>query len=104
MATLKFNGNATHTLGVELELGIVDATTLSLTSRSDAILDGLESHDSQCFKHELVQSCVEVISGVCDCVGTVRSDLSGKLDRLNHAADNADARLWWGGTHPFSMW
>ncbi|TWT89556.1 carboxylate-amine ligase [Neorhodopirellula pilleata] len=104
MATFKFNGNATHTLGVELELGIVDATTLALSSQSDAILDGLRSHDPLCFKHELVQSCVEVISGVCDHVGEVRDDLSGKLNQLNQAADNAGTRLWWGGTHPFSMW
>jgi carboxylate-amine ligase len=104
MAKLQFKGNATHTLGVELELGIVDATTMSLTSQSNAILASLQSLDPPCFKHELVQSCVEVNSGVCDSVDAVRSDLSGKLDLLNQAAENAGTRLWWGGTHPFSMW
>ncbi|GAB5401908.1 MAG: glutamate--cysteine ligase [Aureliella sp.] len=106
MAKLSFNGNDSHSIGVELELGIVDAQSLELTSSSNAILNHLSksTDDVSCFKHELVQSCVEVISGVCTDLSGIRSDLDGKLRLLQSAAENSGARLWWGGTHPFSLW
>ena len=34
-----FNGNPTHTLGVEVELQLVDAETLALSSSVQQILD-----------------------------------------------------------------
>ncbi len=106
MAKLSFNGNDSQTIGVELELGIVDAQSLELSSSSNEILTQLSetSTDSSCFKHELVQSCVEVISGVCTDLPGIRDDLGGKLQLLQSAASNAGTRLWWGGTHPFSLW
>jgi carboxylate-amine ligase len=52
----------------------------------------------------LVQSCVEVISGVCGTVSEIKEDLGGKLDCLRKATEAAGTKLWWGGTHPFSYW
>ncbi len=55
-------------------------------------------------KHELMQSCIEVISGVCDDVSDAREDLAVKLRLVEQAADVEGMRLWWGATHPFSLW
>ena len=104
MAKLEFASNAMHTVGVELELGVVDAETQRLTSGSGELLARLPDNANGEFKHELVQSCVEVISGVCVRVSDARSDLATKLQQLEQVADNAGMRLWWGGTHPFSLW
>ncbi|HBE71917.1 MAG TPA: glutamate--cysteine ligase [Planctomycetaceae bacterium] len=106
MAKLSFNGNTSQTLGVELELGIIDENTLDLTSASNQILERLQetAPESNCYKHELVQSCVEVISGVCSNVGEIQDDLGGKLVHLREAAGHCGAKLWWAGTHPFSFW
>lgn len=104
MAKLHFNGNDSQSIGVELELGIVDCQSFQLTSGSNQILERLGGDSAPHFKHELVQSCVEVISGVCSTVGGIRDDLAPKISQLNHAAGESGMRVWWGGTHPFSLW
>ena len=104
MTKLQFNRNESHTLGVELELGIVDAETQALSSGCKILLDQLDSNTREQIKPELMQSCVEVISGVCRTVGDARGDLSEKLRPVERAADASGLGLWWGATHPFSLW
>ncbi|TWU63443.1 YbdK family carboxylate-amine ligase [Crateriforma conspicua] len=104
MAKLSFNGNETHSIGVELELGIVDCETCALASRSSDVLKKLETSEPDCFKHELAQSCVEVITGVCETVSDATVDLRHKTDVLASTAQSCGLKLWWGGTHPFSLW
>ncbi len=104
MAKLDFTSNETHTIGVELELGVIDGETQQLTSGSDALLEQIPDEARGEFKHELIQSCVEIISGVNRQVSETRSDLAAKLRLLESAADATGLRLWWGGTHPFSLW
>jgi carboxylate-amine ligase len=104
MAKLQFHSNATPTIGVELELGIVDANTYQLVSGCSDILRRLPSELESVVKHELMQCCVEVISGVCTSVPDARADLAGKLRYVEQAADAEGMRLWWGATHPFGLW
>ena len=104
MAKLDFTSNETHTIGVELELGVIEGETHQLTSGSDALLEQIPGEDRGEFKHELVQSCVEIISGVNRQVSETRADLAAKLRLLESAAESTGLRLWWGGTHPFSLW
>ncbi len=104
MSKLNFKSNDKQTIGVELELGIVDASSYQLVSGSCELLEQLpeELHDT--VKHELMQCVVEVISGVCDSVADARTDLEGKLRHVEQAADSLGMRLFWGATHPFSRW
>jgi carboxylate-amine ligase len=51
-----------------------------------------------------MQCCVEVITDVCDGVEAVKADLSGKLVEVERACDELGVGLWWGSTHPFSLW
>lgn len=104
MAKLEFNSNPTHTIGVELELGIVDAESQELVSGCGQLMDRLPPDLHREIKHELMQSCIEVISGVCGNVAEARTDLSQKLRFVEQAADAEGMRLWWGATHPFSLW
>ena len=104
MAKLEFKSNSSHTVGVEIELGIVDAETQQLVSGCGQLLERLPSHLHKEIKHELMQCCVEVISGVCRSVAEARTDLEGKLRMVEQAADAEGMRLWWGATHPFSRW
>lgn len=104
MSKLSFHSNATHSLGVELEFGIVDSESFALSCRSDELLGALPSDVAECCKHELMQSCIEVISGVCDDVAMARTDVAGKLVAVQSAADQLGLHLWWGATHPFSSW
>ncbi len=104
MAKLQFTPNAKHTVGVELELGIVDATSQQLVSGCSDLLRRLPDDMGAEVKHELMQCCVEVISGVCGTVSEARDDLEGKLRQVEQAADSLGMRLWWGSTHPFGLW
>jgi carboxylate-amine ligase len=99
-----FRKRISPSLGVELELQIVDDGTLALQPGIDAILDGLPGGLEDSVKHEFHACCVEVSTSVCGSVGEVRRDLGVKLAGM---ADNAARRgllLAWGGTHPFSHW
>ena len=104
MAKLEFTPNASPTIGVELELGIVDATTFQLESGCSRMIERLPVEVANAVKHELMQCCVEVISGVCHTVGDARGDLSAKLRQVEQAADAEGLKLWWGATHPFGLW
>lgn len=103
MRKLKFNHNTQPTLGIELELGLVDARTLGLSSSIHHVLDILDSSEKE-FKPELMQCCVEINTGVCEGVAEAEEDLRGKLLRMEEVTDQLGLRLWWGGTYPFSLW
>ena len=102
MGKLAFHSNDRPTIGIELELGIVDAQTMSLTSAIQPLIELLPEKRRIDFKPELMQCCIEVISGVCDTVADAETDLTEKLVLLEQAADQLNLGLWWGATHPFS--
>tara|TARA_B100000686_G_scaffold221000_1_gene228110 strand:+ start:408 stop:1535 length:1128 start_codon:yes stop_codon:yes gene_type:complete len=102
MGKLEFHSNDRPTIGIELELGIVDAQTMSLTSAIQPLIELLPEKRRIDFKPELMQCCIEVISGVCDTVADAETDLTEKLVLLEQAADQLNLGLWWGATHPFS--
>jgi carboxylate-amine ligase len=101
--TLPFHANDHPTLGVELELQLVDAESFALKSAILQLLDKV-GHDQVWLKPELMQSYVEINTDVCQDVSEVRADLSAKLDRLYAAAKATDTRILWAGSHPFSNW
>ena len=104
MAKLAFNSNASHTLGVELEFGLIDSETGALTSAIQPLLGRLPEPIRNWCKPELMQCCVEVITDVCGDVDAVKADLTGKIILVEQAADELGVGLWWGSTHPFSRW
>jgi carboxylate-amine ligase len=104
MAKLQFTANATPTIGVELELGITDAESFGLVSGSDQLRERIPNQLDSVIKPELMQCCIEVISGVCKDVPEARADLVGKLAIVQQAADASGLSLWWGATHPFGLW
>ncbi len=104
MTKLEFTANQTHSIGVELELAIVDNSSQQLVSGITDLLDRMAIANKTAVKPELMQCVVEVISGVCNDVSEAREDLSGKLRHVEQAADAEGMRLFWGATHPFSLW
>ena len=104
MSKLSFNSNSSPTLGVELELGLVSADTLALTSAVQDVLARLTALPKDSAKPELMQSCIEINTGICEQVSDAESDLRGKLVIVERVLDDLGLRLWWGATHPFSHW
>ncbi len=104
MDKLSFQTNEFPTLGLELELGLVDGQSMELASAYHLIADQLHGALGEQLKPELMQSVVEINTGVCRSVDEAEQDLREKLLQVEAAADNAGLRLWWGATHPFSLW
>ncbi len=101
---IQFNASPKHTLGVEIELGVVDRDTLGLVPRAAGILENVPEHWSDCVKPEFMQGYLEFNTGVCNTVEDVRRDLSEKLEWGYEEAAKSNSTFLWSGTHPFSRW
>ncbi len=104
MAKLTFTQNDAPTVGIEVELGLVDAETLALTSSINQLLEKLPEEARDSYKPELMQCFIEVNTCVCHTIDQAKNDLIEKLRVLEMAADSIGVNLWWGATHPFSRW
>ena len=65
MPTLEFTRNESPTIGVEIELQLVDAETLSLSSSIEKVIAGLPPELADRVKPELMQCYMEINTGVC---------------------------------------
>lgn len=92
------------TLGVELELQIVDAEQFYLRNDIEALLRAMPSSSAEIAKRELFQCCVEINSSVCRTVKEAETELRDKLRIVAEAGHSIGLAFLWGGTHPFSRW
>ena len=104
---IPFRSSERASLGVEWELQLVDLQTRELTSGAVEILEelrpeGAEEHPKA--KHELLQSTVEVITGVCTTVAEAKADLAGTVAEVRAAAARRGLGLMCAGTHPITDW
>ena len=104
MATLEFTRNESPTIGVELELQLIDAETLALSNSIEPVLDKVPDHLTDRIKPELMQCYLEINTEVCNTVRDVGVDLCGKLETLAQIVEPMNLKLFWAATHPFSSW
>jgi carboxylate-amine ligase len=102
---IPFSASPTSSLGIEWELQLVDRETRQLTSGAAEIL-GILGHGGEhaTAKKELLQSTVEVITGVCRTVPEALADLTRTLDQVVPLAAERGLGLMCSGTHPFTDW
>lgn len=105
---IDFRSSPGPSLGVEVELELVDRETRELTSAASAILAeigrGHPGDEHPKAKHELFECTVEIITGVCTTVAEARADLEGTLAEVRDASARRGLELCCSGTHPFSHW
>lgn len=105
---IEWNPSRGPTIGVEWEVLLVDAMTRMLRQDADevlACLSGLsESGEHPKMKHELMQSTVEVVTGICGTAAEAKADLAMSLKELARAAESHGIVLAGAGTHPLSDW
>jgi carboxylate-amine ligase len=104
METILFNSNSEPTLGIELELALVDGESMALASAISQVLERVPERFAGNIKPELMQSYVEINTGICRTVDQAQRDLTEKLLALEEITDSLGLRLYWSGTHPFSHW
>lgn len=104
---VEFTPSPSRSLGVEVELGIVDRVTGELVPASnDVIADlllhhpGAEEHPKA--KHELFLSTIEVITGVCRTPAEAYDDLSATVAEIQENLNSRGLALMGGGVHPFA--
>jgi len=102
---LVFNRSALLTLGVELELQLIDRRTGDLTrGASDLIaLVSKKSHPGE-IKPEITESMLEICTSVHRSFGPVVAELQQLRDILVAGADRLDIEVAGGGAHPFQRW
>jgi carboxylate-amine ligase len=104
---IPFHSSVRSSLGVEWELQLVDPQTRQLTAGSVQILEelrpeGAEEHPKA--KHELLQSTIEIITGICSTVAEAKADLAGTLAEVAAVAERHGLALMCAGTHPITDW
>jgi len=105
---IEFNGSGGPTLGIEVELNLVDATTRALANDAVAIIGelgrGHPDGEHPKVKQELFCCTVEVITGICTTVAEARDDLDGSIEVVRRSAEARGLALICSGTHPFTHW
>lgn len=104
---IDFTSSPRTSLGIEWELELVDLDTRQLTAGATEILTEMspagDGHHPKA-KHELLQSCVEVITGVCSSVSEAQSDLADTVATVRAAAAHRNLGVMCSGSHPLTDW
>jgi len=102
---IPFEASSRSSLGVEWELQLVSRETRELTSGASEILAELSPHaEHPKAKHELLESTIEVITGVCSTVGEATADLAGTIAELRPLVEARGLAMMCSGTHPTTDW
>src|SRR6516225_3744067 len=92
------------TLGIEEEFQIVDPKTRELRSHVAEILEEGRMLLGEQIKPEMIQSQVEVGTGVCKNIHEARADISRLRGIIAVLAAKRDLAIVAASTHPISRW
>lgn len=101
---LPFRGSSNFTLGVEIELQLLDPNTLDLTPRSHDVLEACEKKGIHRVKAELHQSMLEIDTPICGDVKQCKESLSNTLKQVRRICLDLGLFVSISGTHPFQQW
>jgi len=104
MTRIEFQANTYPTIGVELEVGLVEESSMELASKIQDVLAALPPDEKCKFKPELMQCTLEINTDVCHTVSEAGSQLAEQIQTIEKVLDSMHLRLWWAATHPFSLW
>lgn len=103
MKPLVFQKSAPFTLGVEVELQLLDPVTLDLTPQSRPLLDKVPDNNKEKIKSEFIQSMIEVNTSVCADMTAVEEDLGATCRTFDTLTRVADCVGFATSLHPFAL-
>lgn len=102
--SLNFQGSPKATLGVEIELQLIDPETMDLTPRAQEVLALCEKRGVSHVKAEVHQSMLEIDTRISANVTECRECLTTTLSGLYSVVEDLGLRISSTATHPFQNW
>ncbi len=102
---VEFTPSAGPTVGIEWEIGLVDAESMDLVPAAEVVFDALRDDNGDLDPHihpELQRNTVELVTGVCDTVGQAIEELKGALAAVHSVTDPLGIEVFSAGSHPFA--
>src|SRR5918911_5041049 len=93
-----------YTLGIEEEFQIVDPETRELRSHVSEILEEGRMILGEQVKPEMIQSQLEVGTGICRDISEARADITRLRSIVSQLARKQNLRIVAASTHPISKW
>ena len=101
----QFSNSKAYSLGVELELQLINLTDFDLTASSPDLIYLLGKNEFPGnYTPEMTESMIEICTGVHDSYATLLEQLLLIRDALITAGDKLNIGICGGGTHPFQRW
>jgi len=105
MSLPDFKGSLSLSLGVELELQLINKQSFDLRPCAEEVLEQLERrHHRGEYKPEMTRSMIELSTGVHQYFPDLLAELQEMRAHLREVADSLDILVSGGGTHPFQQW
>ena len=100
---IKFNSSPQPTIGVEIELQLVDKNNLDLNNISSKVLANVDKEFSDKIKCELVESMIEINTDICSNVEEAEKDIKKTINYLEEILKNYESELSCSSLHPFAI-
>ena len=100
---IKFNASPEPTIGVEIELQIIDKNNLDLNNISSKVLANIDKEFSDKIKCELVESMIEINTDICSNVEEAEKDIKKTINYLEEILKNYESELSCSSLHPFAI-
>src|ERR1700691_6063266 len=99
---IEWNPSRGATLGVEWEVQLIDSETKLLRQEAGKLLDELpvvgDTGEHPRIRHELMQSTLELVTGICSTVSEAKDDLAATVAELQRMT--SDRGILLGGGEP----
>ena len=100
---IKFNSSPKPTIGVEIELQLIDKNNFDLKNISSKVLANVDKKFSNNIKCELIESMIEINTNICSNVDEVERDIIKTLNYLDEILKNYNTELNCTSLHPFAI-
>ena len=102
MKFIEFNSSKNPSIGVEIELQLVDNITLDLKNISHKVLADIDRKFSNRIKYELFESMIEINTDICKTIQEVNDDIKQTLLHLESILTNYNTTINFSSLHPFA--
>ena len=103
MKCIEFHSSKNPTIGVEIELQLIDNITLDLKNISHKVLADIDRKFSNRIKYELFESMIEINTDICKTIQEVNDDIKQTLLHLENILANYNTSINFSSLHPFAI-